>query len=71
MSLMVPICCIDCREGDVRLAGGISSSLQGRVEVCYDKVWGTVCVSSWSSKDAEVVCRQLGYETLGKMTLLA
>jgi len=32
------------------------------VEVCIGKVWGTVCSYGWSSGDARVVCRQLGFE---------
>ena len=49
-----------CTEGDVRLVGG-GNEFEGRVEVCFEGEWGTVCgdPSSWSSNHALVVCRQL------------
>ena len=54
----------DCDHGDIRLVS-ISNPLQGRVEVCYDGVWGTVCSQSWSRSDAAVACRQLGFSSTG------
>ena len=49
----------------VRLRGG-SNQLEGRVELCINNAWGTVCDDEFSSQDAEVVCRQIGELPGGK-----
>ena len=54
---------VPCTDGDVRLVNSYSNVHEnyGRVEVCIDSTWGTVCNNNWDNKDASVMCRQLGY----------
>ena len=51
----------ECQNGAIRLGGSGTSSTQGRVEVCNNNQWGTVCDDTWNSLDASVACFQLGY----------
>ena len=54
-------------HGAIRLAGSISS--QGRVEVCLNNTWGTVCDKMWGATDAGVVCKQLGFSRYSELQI--
>ena len=52
-------------SGQIRLVGDYP--WRGRVEflnVPSTREWGTVCTQGWTSDDAYVACRELGYHTL-------
>lgn len=46
------------------MGGGIQN--EGRVEICISNDWGTLCDNSWTNRDANVVCRQLGFPNQSK-----
>ena len=60
---------VNCTNQDLRLRGG-TTSLQGRVEMCYEGQWGTVCDNLWGTSDAKVACRQLGFSSYGNLWMV-
>ena len=59
-----------CNNSDIRLVGS-SSTMEGRVEVCVNGAWGTVCDDFWDYRDAQVACKQLGLPYTGKTLKLS
>lgn len=53
-----------CAGGEIRLRGSTDYK-EGRVEICLNNEWGTVCDQMWSVTNAGVVCRQLGLPNMG------
>lgn len=51
---------VSCEDGSIQLVGG-STENEGRVEICFENHWGTICDDRWDSNEATVVCRQLGF----------
>jgi hypothetical protein len=70
--------CRGCIETKVRLFGG-KTPYDGRVEICVNDHWVSLCAENWDDRHAAVVCRQLGHNTTsyavhmfgGSMTMVA
>ena len=59
-----------CYYGEIRLVGG-ENEMEGRVKMCINNRWGTVCNSEWSPAHTKVVCRSLGFGyNEGKLILI-
>ena len=45
----------------VRLVGTNPNAREGRLEILYDGVWGTVCDDGFTDIEAKVACNGLGF----------
>ena len=59
-----------CEDGEVHLVGGDTPN-EGRVEVCFNNQFGTICDDGWDGNDAKVICGQLGFSRDGKPTFVS
>ena len=50
----------------MRLQGG-RNIFEGRVEICSNQEWGTVCDDGWDNNDAIVVCRNINAQSSRKL----
>ena len=62
----------NCSRGQIRLEGGHDlvdgGTRTGRLEICLNDAWGTVCNSSFNIPDARVACNQMtGFSREGKV----
>lgn len=52
--------------GETRLVGG-RDKYEGRVEICLNGTWGTVDSDRFYYNNSIVVCRSLGFPTVGEL----
>lgn len=56
------------QEGAVKLVGGEKGAHDGNVEILHEGKWGSICDDEWDYLEANVVCRQLGFDGAIKPT---
>ena len=44
---------------------------EGRLEICFQGVWGALFDNDWSEVDAAVTCQELGFDQRGTHMLIA
>ena len=50
-----------CQNGELRLVDG-ANEFEGRLELCWNETWGSICDGFWTEFESDVACRQLGYQ---------
>lgn len=54
--------------GALRLVWG-RGVYEGQIQICINNTWGWVCHNSYRAQDAQVVCRQLGFNAQGNNSI--
>ena len=49
---------IACHQSALRLADGNTFD-SGRVEICHDNIWGTICDDYFGNTEAQVACKEI------------
>ncbi|CAH0555311.1 unnamed protein product [Brassicogethes aeneus] len=48
-------------EGAIKLVGG-RGEFEGNVEILHNGTWGAICDDEWDTAEAQIICKQLGYD---------
>lgn len=63
---------VACEDGYVRLVNDSLDSVlikdtlsRGRVEICINGTFQTICEEDWDNTDASVLCSELGFSRFG------
>lgn len=63
---MISVIISDCTDGEFQIIPYDNYNQQmGRIEICANNTWGTVCSDFFDDIDSKVACVQLGYSHLG------
>ncbi len=64
---------VQCSDGAMRLVNGTPDAVgvrEGRLEICFQRVWGAVYDTNWTAVDAAVTCQELGFDPRGIIEVL-
>lgn len=66
-------CAVTCENGYVKLVNSPQQSFfikdtlsRGRVVICINETFQTICEDGWGHVDASVLCSELGFSAAGK-----
>ena len=55
-----------CKDQDLRVQGG-KNRREGRLEVCYNQAWGTICNTIYGQHAAKIFCVRLDFDSEYKL----